>query len=200
MTLNTRQALLGLVAALAILSVSARPSSATLIGDTVFGCLDSLTTTCTLPLDGTDGQLFDTGQATVSSTDVEFSRSTSVSSQSADFDAASLTIVNQIFFAGAFGTTESNWYFADLDWVGMDGIITNVTLQAGNTMPIDSIAFGPDSITIVTPDYSGIGPAIFSATFAIEATHAPIPEPSALALLAFGLAVLGLAAFRRKPH
>lgn len=173
---------------LAIFTTTVCPQlSASLIGDTITGCLVDISSSCPA------GNVFDSSTATVNDPGIEFTTiSGSAATYSADFFDDSFTLVfDRTAINGAL-LNQTLWEFTDLDF--STGQIANVELVAGNTFPVDSIAFGPDSISIVTGSVLVPGFTSVEAQFNIGVSIVPIPA----AIWLFTSGLLGLIGVSRR--
>jgi hypothetical protein len=115
----------------------------------------------------------------------------------ADFDDNSLWLsINNLAFAGAQG---HDYWFEDLDWLDaagniIDGIITDVILTSSDFAL--SVDFTDHSIHVRVDRQDLPSTVGNTAHFDIVAVH--VPEPTALALLSLGLAVLSFTRRRMK--
>jgi hypothetical protein len=108
----------------------------------------------------------------------------------ADFDATSLTLSITETISDSWGQIIYAFRLSDL--------ITDVTLMGGNSIPIAGIAFDDHQMFITTHGFGINAGQTLSATFEITATDvmADAPEPAMLGMIGLGLA--GLGALRRR--
>ena len=94
-------------------------------------------------------------------------------------------------FASLLTPTGIEFIFTDLDWAGTPGIITDVALLPGNTLPVNDITFEDDSISILTSvDFTHETNVLNHASFDIV-TAVPEPQSKVLALfVVVGVALL----------
>ena len=175
--------------------------NASLVGDTVAGCLGPGE-----PNNGcTNGGGFDffLGQIpTVVDPGVEFTHTQTSSDgtviRQADLAADALTILIDGTDLGSnpLGHGSLQWQFTDLDWVGTSGVISGLSLVREVGLVVSSFTFGPDSILIATDPYlqSDLAGNVFSASFDIQTSHVPLPT----ALWLFGSGLLGLTGIARR--
>lgn len=189
-----------------LLALVSIPANASLIGDTIYGV----------------GQIglnsFFNGASLVQDPGREFSVpvSTGFSTIFADFTGDELTVGYEANMpANVHHTLGAPFHFSftDLDWIGVSGQITGLTLLGASPsgLPIGttqwladpatwSINTTSDSIVIntvgsVSLATFGAGPSFQQAfaKFRIETVHQVVPEPSVIALLIVGLLSLRLA-------
>ncbi|WP_282610437.1 PEP-CTERM sorting domain-containing protein [Pelagibius sp. Alg239-R121] len=109
------------------------------------------------------------------------------------FDVGASSIELASIIGPARFSTNVDFVFTDLDWVGEAGVIVDVVLDA--IQGIGSVSFTEDSVTFsVFTNDRAIPGAI--ASIEIITRHASVPEPGTFALL--GLSLLGLGFARRR--
>lgn len=90
-------------------------------------------------------------------------------------------------------STNIDFVFTDLDWVGEAGVIVDVLLNP--VQGIGSVSFTEDSVTFSVLRLDNVNLGVL-ASIELVTRHASVPEPGTLALLGLGLA--GLAAVRQR--
>ncbi|MDJ0507906.1 MAG: PEP-CTERM sorting domain-containing protein [Crocosphaera sp.] len=93
-----------------------------------------------------------------------------------DVTSDSFDITVNLTGFGALGAP-TRFVLSDLDWVDTPGIVTDVSLTAGNAAEVSDISFTDDSITV---DFINLinPPATRSFSFDIETAH--VPEPGTI--------------------
>ncbi|HSW07629.1 PEP-CTERM sorting domain-containing protein [Aquabacterium sp.] len=177
--------------ALACLPLAAAPlsASASLIGDSITGCLGNAVI-CNGPGN------FSPPTAVVTDPGVEFSGSISDDVVTVDFSGPSGTTLTITFHH--LGSHNHGYGGFGMNFLGIDDTVTGFSLLAGNTMPISGLSFGPHSLDIDFTSLLFPGDATQTAVFQIQI--AEVPEPSVAALLgAAGLALM-LVQRRRRTY
>lgn len=108
-----------------------------------------------------------------------------------DVGASSIEITSLI--GSVRFSTNIDFVFTDLDWVGETGVIVDVLLDP--VQGIGSVSFTEDSVTFSVLEFDRVSPGVL-ASIELVTRHASVPEPGTLALLGLGLA--GLAAVRQR--
>jgi len=197
------------IAGVVMLFAVSLPSHATLLGDTVTGCVSTNSTGFTCEDSSINFFSFNVGPlAAVVGPGTEFTRvlspgGTAERTLTADLTGDQVTIAvdgtNSTFTGG--GNAANIWQFADLDWIGTSGSVTGLSLIGTTDFTILSTSFTADSVTIETDNinFSLLNGNVFSATFQIETTHTAISAPPVGLLLGFVLAgVAGCRSTRRR--
>ena len=139
----------------------------------------------------------------------EYIESYGAVTETVDVFASSFTLTLQTFVIGPVAAGAS-YELGYLDWIGIDGVITGVYLSSAATQNGVTVSgltyydtFGMDSGHILFNTSGamagGVGGATSQWLFEIVATHGtPVPEPSTLAIFAFGLAGLAFVTRRRR--
>ena len=167
-------------------------ASATLIGDHVTATLSTMGSSFSVDTQFVSPQLVGGGTEFVGT----FMFATLPMDVSVDVTASGFVI--SFIQAGTWGGSESGSEIVrisltDLDWFGVDGFITGLSVNADSRLGVSSTGFGPDWAFVAFKKFS----VAMSATVELDVTH-DVPEPASLALFGFGLLGLGLVRRRRK--
>lgn len=176
----------------ACLTLAAAPASASLIGDSIDGCLGNA-------VNCVGAGFFSSPTAIVTDPGIEFSGSISDDVISADFGGPSGTTLTLTFRHLATHAGSHTYLNFGMEFDAIDDTVVGLTLLAGNTLPITASSFGAHSLDIdftnvVFP--AGSGDSTLTAVFQISA----VPEPSSLALLAAAAFALSFGGARRKQR
>lgn len=178
--------------------------NATLISDIVI-CDGNGLLQCALPNQNSTGSPYDATNTV--GVDAEFDIN-----NWQDVTVFSINIGDSAFTISNVGSTHDLSGFgslslADLDWVGMPGAITDVSLFTsgvststqsstdGTSLDLSDITFGADFVSWnMASTHWDVGSF---ATFTLQTTHTGVPEPSTLALISLGLVGLGFSRKRK---
>ena len=174
---------------------------ASLITDSI-GCDGNGLLRCALPGGDSTGIPYDAVNTVGAGDEFDINNLNELTLFSIDVDSSSFTIS---VTTGATLSSFGSLALTDLDWVGMAGSITGVSLVTsgiststfsntdGTSLDINDVTFGADFVSW-SMSHTVWSSGAF-ATFSLETTHS-VPEPSTLALLGAGL--LGLVVRRKR--
>ncbi len=168
-------------------------SSASLVGVEVGGCVNFGLPPGTCDFTNPGPNLFNTNSTTVVDPGIEFQ----VGSLIVDISDSQIIVSLGPTLPGVTLVPAAIFEFDGLTWFDVGGTIDDVTIVPGNTLPINDLVFTDNGITFSTPEIPGGLPSnTLSTTLNIQASHSPVPTPSAMLLMGTGL--IGLIAMSRR--